>query len=358
MTNADSPASPPSRPSLARRLRHLLVLLIVPLGIAGLGGWLWLHGGRYVSTDNAYIKTEILSISSNVSGMVVELAARDGQAVKRGDLLLRVDDQPYVIAVARAEASLAAVRSEIESLKAELANKLLEVETAQRNLDYRDKELERNRSLFEQKSISGVLFDQALFARDTAERDLAEKRQAVQVVKARLLDPALPTDQHPRIKLALAELDKVKLDLSHTEVHAPADGVVVNISTHVGENVMSGAPLLSLIDEHKVWLEANFKETDLTYMREGQPTTVTVDAYPGLELQARVATITPATGAEFSLLPAQNSSGNWVKVVQRIKVQIAVEVSADMPVLASGMSAEVRIDTGHRRSLPWLTASR
>jgi membrane fusion protein (multidrug efflux system) len=187
---------------------------------------------------------------------------------------------------------------------------------------------------------------------NSAARDLDEKIQALQVIRARLIDPDLPIDSHPRVKQALAELEKARLDLSYTEVLAPADGVVVNISTHAGENVVSGAPLMSLVDGSQVWLEANFKETDLTYLQVGQSASISVDTYPDLELLGHVAVITPATGAEFSLLPAQNSSGNWIKVVQRIPVIVTFDNYAGAPLLASGMSAEVSIDTHHERHLP------
>jgi membrane fusion protein (multidrug efflux system) len=334
------------------RVIKVLLLLLGPIVIAGASAWIYLHGGRYINTDNAYIKTEILAISANVSGMVMEVLPRESEIVEKGQLLLRVDDQPFRIAVARAEANLANVRGDIASMKAELINKQLEIDKAHTDLDYRNKELERVRGLIERNSISEVQFDQAQYARDSAVRDLDEKVQALQVVMARLIDPDQPIDSHPRVKQALAELEKARLDLSYTNVIAPANGVVVNISTHAGENVVSGAPLMSLVDGSRVWLEANFKETDLTYLQLGQSATISVDTYPDLELEGHVVVITPATGAEFSLLPAQNSSGNWIKVVQRIPVIVQFDNYTGTPLLASGMSAEISIDTHHERHLP------
>ncbi|MCB1671518.1 MAG: HlyD family secretion protein [Gammaproteobacteria bacterium] len=345
-------------PGLLRKIRHLVLLLLGPAVIAVGGVFLYLHGGRYVSTDNAYVKTEIRSISSNVAGMVMQVLPRESQWVTAGELLLKVDDQPFLIAVARSEANLATVRGDIESLKAELENRLLEIAKAETDLEFRTQEYERIRSLYEQNSISGVQYDQADYAKRSAERSLAEKRQARQVLEARLIDPALPTDVHPRVKQALAELEKARLDLSHVEVRAPVDGVVANISTHVGENVIAGAPLMSLINSKEVWLEANFKETDLTHLRIGKTAEVSIDTYPDQSWRGTVASISPATGSEFSLLPAQNSTGNWVKVVQRIKVRISLDdFQSDLP-LASGMSAEVSVDTGHQRTLPQLAQSR
>jgi membrane fusion protein (multidrug efflux system) len=352
---SDAQIAGEARGGLLRKLRHLLLLLLGPALIAAIGGWLYLHGGRRVSTDNAYIKTNILSISANVNGMVTEVSVDESDQVQPGQLLLRVDDKPYVIALTRAEANLANVRGDIESMKAELANKRLEIATAVNDLDYRDSELDRIKQLYNSNSVSAAQFEQALYASNSAQRTLSEKTQALEVIKARLVDPDLPTDAHPRVKQALAELDKARLDLSHTEVHAPTNGVIAGVSTHTGENVMTGAPLMSLIDRSRLWIEANFKETDLTFMQVGQAVEISVDAYPGRTWQGHVAVITPATGAEFALLPAQNSSGNWVKVVQRVPVLIQLDNYQGEPLLASGMSADVSVDTGHQRSLAQLT---
>jgi len=349
-SNTEIPAT-----GLLRKLRHLLLLLLGPVLIAAAGAWMYLNGGRYVSTDNAYIRTNILSISANVNGMVTELLVRESDLVKPGQLLLRVDDQPYVIAVTRAEANLANVRGDIESMKAEYANKQLEISSALNDLDYRESELQRIKQLYDSNSISAAQFEQALYARDSAQQALAEKTQALEVIKARLVDPALPTDAHPRVKQVLAELAKARLDLSHTEVHAPTNGVIAGVSAHTGENVMTGAPLMSLIDRSQLWIAANFKETDLTHMRVGQDVEISVDAYPDRTWRGHVAVITPATGAEFALLPAQNSTGNWVKVVQRVPVIILLDDYGGEPLLASGMSAEVSVDTQHQRNLGELT---
>lgn len=339
---------------LLHRLRQLTLLLLGPLVIAGGSGWLYLQGGRYVSTDNAYVKTDIIGISSNISGTVTQVLVGTGDRVQQGDLLLTVDEKPYLIALARAEANLANVRGDIESLKAEYVNKGLEIEKAQTDLSFREQELERIRGLHASNSISGMQFDQAVYARNAARQELAEKTQGLQVVKARLINPAAPVDAHPRVKLALAELDKANFDLEHVLVKAPADGIIVNGSTFPGENIIGGSPVMNLITDKRVWLEANFKETDLRYMRVGQPVDITIDTYPDLDLHGTVAIIAPATGAEFSLLPAQNSSGNWVKVVQRISILISFDERPSEHLLVAGMSAEVSVDTGHKRLVPGL----
>jgi membrane fusion protein (multidrug efflux system) len=338
--------------TLLKRVRHFVLLLLGPVLIAGGAGWLYLHGGRFVTTDNAYVKADIIGISSNVTGTVMEVLARTGDYVHKGDLLLTVDDKPYLIAQARAEANLANVRGDIESMKAEFVNKGLEIAKAQNDLSFQEQELERIRGLHEKGSISGVQFDQAVYARDAAERVLAEKNQALQVVKARLIDPNAATDDHPRVKQALAELDKANFDLQHVLIKSPADGVIVNGATFPGENIIGGAPVMNLVSDERLWLEANFKETELRYMHVGQPVSIKIDTYPDLDLHGKVAIIAPATGAEFSLLPAQNSSGNWVKVVQRLAVVITFDTLPDGYNIAAGMSAEVSVDTGHQRELP------
>lgn len=339
-----------NRSGKIRRTKHLVLLLLGPVLIASGSAWLYMHGGRYISTNNAYVKADILSISSNVTGMVMEVLPRDGDRVDRGDLLLRVDDKPYRIAVASAEAKLAEARGDIESVKAKFVTKGLEIDKTKTDLRFREHELDRIRGLVASNTISGAQFDQAVYARDFAERELAEKTQELQVIKARLIEPQQSTDMHPRVRLAQAELEKAQTDLDNVLVKAPTSGVVV-ISVHAGENVIRGAPVMNLIDDSKVWVEANFKETDLTYLRNGQTAQITIDTYPDLRIRGRVATISPATGSEFSLLPAQNSSGNWVKVVQRLKVVLQLEDQPQDLMLAAGMSAEVSIDTGHQRTL-------
>ncbi len=342
---------------LMRRLRHLLMLLLGPVVIGGGAVYFYLQGGRIVATDNAYVKTDILTVSSFLTGQVTSMLPHDSDRVSEGQLLFRVDDQPYKIALTRAEANLANVRGDIESLREEFTNKQLEIDKAQTDLAFRERELARLGKLNQEKSISEIQYDQAVYERDSAQRLLAEKQQALNVVKARLIDASLPTDEHPRVRAALAELEKARFDLQHVEVFAPADGVVVNISAHVGENVIGGAPVMSLVSDKRVWMEANFKETDLRHMLAGQSAEIHVDTFPDETWHGHVASITPATGSEFSLLPAQNSSGNWVKVVQRVRVLIEFDDYAGQPSLVSGMSASVEVDTGHERHLPFIASN-
>ena len=334
-------------------IRRILFLWMGPVVIAIVGAWLYYHGGRYVNTDNAYLKADKVSISTEISGKVVEVYVADHDRVHQGDVLFRVDDQPYRIALARAEANLVKVRGDIESLKADYLNKTADIAKAQTDLDYYRKEYTRLSKLAETESISRVQVDQAEYQAQHAQNELDVTRQALKVVKARLIDPDLPVEQHPDYQLALAAQDKAMLDLSHVETFAPSDGIIANFNMRKGEYLAAGVPLFTLVDDSNIWLEANFKETDLTYLRTGQPVEVKVDTFPDVSFTGKVASITPGTGSEFSLLPSQNSTGNWVKVVQRISVHIDLDMPPDRPPLTAGMSAEVKVDTGHIRHLPW-----
>jgi membrane fusion protein (multidrug efflux system) len=336
----------------AKAVKHTAILIAGPLLIAAVSAWFYLQGGRYVSTDNAYVKAEIVSISSDITGRVMNVSVTDNQRVTKGELLFQIDDRPYRIALLHAEAQLAEARSNIASLHQEYRNSEIEIQNADARMEYLGKELERVKSLLARGSVSVSQFDELEFQWVSARNNRQEKQQALEVAKARLIDPRHAIDGHPLVQQALAQLDSARLDITHVEVRAPVDGIAVNVSTHRGENVVAGAALMNIVDSRHLWLEANFKETDLTYMVPGQPVSVRIDTYPDKVWQGTVASVTPATGAEFSLLPAQNSSGNWIKVVQRISVKIELENYHGSPMLAAGMSAVVDVDTGHQRTLP------
>ena len=362
---------------MSDNLKRRATLLAGPLAIAAVAAYFYIVGGRYMETDNAYLKAGMLSIASEISGKVVEVSVADNGRVEAGQLLFRVDDQPYQIALARAEANLIKVGGDVESLKADYLNKLADLEQSKTQHDFYLREFNRLNSLLARKTVSAAEVDQAEYLYLDSINEMQVTTQALQVVKARLIDIDLPLQQHPSYLLALAERDKARLDLSHVRIVAPSSGVVANFSIHKGEYIIAGAPLFSLVDDSYIWVEANFKETDLTHLQVGQPATIEVDAYPDQQWQGHVSSITPGTGSEFSLLPAQNSTGNWVKVVQRITVNLAIDTASDSIAsdsiasgsiasgsstrsssisgiaLTAGMSALVKVDTGHSRQLPW-----
>lgn len=338
---------------ILRTLRKLLFLLLGPLVIIGVSTWFYLQGGRFIETENAYVKANITSISSEISGKVVEVNIADNERVTKGQVLYRLAPEPHLIAKARAEAALANIRRDIESQKVEYNTRQIEIERAEIEVAFKKKALERASQLYEKGSISIDEYDRADFEWQQSKNALKKQLQELAVSKAKLIDPNLPTEEHPQYKQALAVLEREKLNLDYTEILSPVDGIAVNVSALLGENIIMGTPLLNVIDDSHLWIEANYKETDLTYVTEGQPVEITIDTYPGETWHGTVTSITPATGAEFSLLPAQNSSGNWVKVVQRIALDIEFSDYREQPKLASGMSAEVSIDTGHKRVLPW-----
>lgn len=339
---------------MLKLIRKIAFLIFGPVVIAGVSAWLYLQGGRFVETDNAYLKAHITSISSEIPGKVIEVIPADNDRVGRGEVLIRLAQEPHRIAVARAEAAIANIRRDIDSQKVEYNARRIDIERAEIDLAFQERELQRASQQLERKTISDAQYDAALLAFQHSQNDLKQMEQELAAARAKLIDPDLPTEQHPLYRQAQAELDKARLDIGYTEIASPVDGIAVNVSAMLGENIFMGTTLLNVIDDSHLWIEANFKETELTNVRTGQPVEITVDTYPDQVWHGTVASITPATGAEFSLLPAQNSSGNWVKVVQRITVKIEFTDYQNRLPLSAGMSAVVKIDTGIERTLPWL----
>ena len=334
--------------------KNKVTIWLGPVILVVIGLWIYMTGGRHVETDNAYLKANMVSISSEVSAKVVEVLITDNSPVEAGDVLFRVDDQPYQIALIRAQANLVKVGGDLESLKADYFNKLADLNKAKTQETFYLGEYNRLNKVLESNTVSEVQVAQARYDYQDALNEVQVTTQALLAVKARLISLDLPLQEHPNYLLALAELDQAKLNLSYIEIIAPSSGVIANLNMQKGEYIIAGAPLFSLVDNGNIWVEANFKETDLTHLRAGQAATITVDSYPDLKWQAIVASITPGTGSEFSLLPAQNSSGNWVKVVQRINVKLTIDQAIAPTTLTPGMSALVSVDTEHRRQLPWV----
>ncbi len=350
--------APPKRFRPRRFLAVTLLSIAGPLAI-GLGVLqVYVTGGRYVSTENAYVKADKIAVSADIDGRVVDVGVAANQRIKVGALLFRIDPEPFRIAVAAAEARLGAARQDIAAMKAQYRQKIAERRLARGEAEYYERQFERQRKLNDKGFTSGSKLDEAeqrlRLARDkatTAAEDLGR-------VRASLGGSAdLAIDSHPAVLEALAARDEAALALRRTEVRAPSAGVVTNFNLEVGEYIEAGKPVFSLVGVERVWVEANFKETELTHVRDGQPAVLTFDAYPEYTVQAVVASISPATGAEFALLPPQNASGNWVKVVQRLPVRLELIQSGGIPPLRAGMSVIVEVDTGYKRRFPWLADS-
>ena len=293
------------------------------------------------------------SISTDISGRVVEIAVRDNEEVKAGQVLFRLDPRPFRIAVAQAKAQLAAERLQIDAMKATYHQKRADARATEATVAYQQREFERQKQLIASGTTSRQQFEQASQAYDTGRQQLTAKQQDVANTLASLGgDPDIPVDQHPKVQQAQAALERAELDLSYTVIRAPENGIVTKVEQlQAGNYVTASTPLFSLMSTDRIWVEANFKETELTHMRAGQSAMVEVDTYPDIVLPAEIESLSPGTGLTFSLLPAENATGNWVKVVQRLPVRVSIDhFNPDVP-LHAGLSVTVEVDTRRTRPL-------
>jgi membrane fusion protein (multidrug efflux system) len=339
----------PRRPWLRGSL-----FLLLPMALIA-SGYYYVTGGQVVSTDDAYVEAEKVAISTDVSGIVKEIDVSENQRVDAGQVLYRLDDLPFRLALQRAEAQVGIVRNDLNALKANYQDMQAQIKQAQYDVDYYDREYRRQQDLVSRSVVSQASFDAARRNLQNAQQKLASLNQQLAAIAANLNgDPSIPVAQHPRYLDALAQRDEAARQLDHTVVKAPFAGIVTNVpSIAPGKYLQSSMTAFYLVSQDHVWVDSNPKETELTHVRAGQPITVTVDTYPGVEWHGTVESISPAAAQEFSLLPAQNTSGNWVKVVQRIPIRVRVDTSdKSLPPLRAGMSVVVNVDTGHARGLP------
>ncbi len=335
-----------------RRLKRTFFLIVVPLAAICVALYLYAAGGRYVSTNNAYVKANVIIISTEVSGRVTSMLVADNQAVEANDILLQLDSSPLEIALNRARAQMAVIRTELESLRADYGETVVQAQLAEDKVRYLDRRYKRQRKLLKQGLSSEEKHDEARHDLQVARREVKIIEQRVQRVLAQLAgNKLLPADQHPRYLAAQTTYDQAAVDLKAATIRAPASGVVSNMKLQVGEFAQAGKPIFTLIENQPIWIEANLKETQLTHILPGQQATIVADAYPDKIWESVISSIAPATGAEFSILPPQNASGNWVKVVQRIPINLAITNQAGDPQLRAGMTVLVRIDTRRKREL-------
>jgi membrane fusion protein (multidrug efflux system) len=335
------------------RKRRLGLMLSVPvLIVLGAGGY-WLTGGRYETTENANLKQAHISVASDISGRVVSVNVADNQVVKVGQVLFKVDDEPYRLALAQAEAALGLARLQVQQLKVAYGQAEAQAQLAAEDLDYQKSELERQRALSAKGVTTATSLDDAEHqARRAIEENVVAQQSVANALAALGGDTAAAVDAHPSVQSALVARDEAQYKLDQTTVFAPADGVIYKAASFKpGQFVSVGQQLFALVESSDTWVDANFKETQLTNIRVGQNAEVVFDLLPGQPVKARVEAIGAGTGSDFSLLPAQNATGNWVKVTQRVPVRLSLIDMPDIPALASGISAEVSVDTGQGRSI-------
>jgi membrane fusion protein, multidrug efflux system len=343
---APSTEAAPVRKTRLQRLRWPLMSLAA-VAVLGGGTYFYIKGSRYQSTDDAYAQAATVSISANVAGRVSEIEVRDNELVHRGATLFKLDDAPFRIAVSDAAAHLADTRLQIESLKSTYRQRQVELRAARDTQTYAQQQYDRQTRLLASGIASRSQFDQAAHALDAARQQVANVQQQIGVALANLGgDPNIAPERHPLVAQAQAALDRAQLNLSYTVISAPTDGVVAKVEQlQVGDMIAASTPVFALVSTRDVWIEANFKEVQLARMRAGQVATVEIDRYPGRRFSAVVTSVSPSTGSQFSLLPPENATGNWVKVVQRVPVRLQLTLVDSGFMLQAGLSADVTVDT-------------
>ena len=338
------------------RLRRIAMVWGVA-AVVGVSLTLWLTGGRYVSTDDSYVHAAKLMVSTDVSGLVKDVDVREGQTVKKGQILFRLDPQPFQIALDNAQAALAQTVQDVESTRATYKSMIGQMAAQQAQANLAQLTFNRYVALARSNAVAPAQLDQARGTLQSAQATLVSMKQNADVQLAKLNgNPAMPAMQAPAYLKAKSTVDEMQRQLDHAVVRAPFDGIVTEVdSLQPGTLVISAmsafttTSAVGIIASGNVWVEASMKETDLTYVKDGNPVQVTIDTYPGRTWTAHVAAISAASDSAFSALPSENTSGNWVKVVQRIPVRIAIDQKPGDPPLRAGMSAIISIDTGERR---------
>jgi len=338
-------AAPEAAPKKKGGSRRLILMVAVPLVLVVAGGYFWLTGGRYEDTDNAYVQQAKVSLSADIAGRITAVNVGENEVVKAGDVLFTIDPQPYQIALDQANAALASARVNVQQLKVAYGTAQVQLNAATQTLAIRKAAFDRQNALVQQGVNSNSTLDDTKLAFQAAQTAVDQANQQVATATAALGgDPNIDIDKHPAVLAAQAQVENAQRNLSKTTVVAPAGGIVANVSSlNAGQFVAAGTTIATLVETDGTWVEANYKETQLADLKVGQPAEIKVDAYSGA-IKGTVESIGAATGSEFSLIPAQNATGNWVKVVQRIPVRIKLADASDA--LKTGMSATVTVDTG------------
>jgi membrane fusion protein (multidrug efflux system) len=349
-------AAEPRRRLLAglRKYRRFLLLVVLPLAAVIGGGAFYLNGGRYVTTDDAYVGAQKVLITPDISGKIEKVVVREGQRVNEGDILFEIDPVPFRLALQQAQANLATAKTNYDTLRSNIQIYGQMGDLAQQGVDLKRRDVDRKTSLVKSNFGSQLDLDNSTTGLVTASAQLELLKQQIATSKNQLLgNPDLPLEQFPPYAMAKAALDQAQRNLDHSVLRAPMNGVATQVdSIQLGRFVAAGTPVFSIIDTSKPWVDANPKESDFTYVAVGQPVTVDVDAFPDHVFKGTIGSLSPGTGAQFAILPPQNATGNFVKVVQRVPVRIYFDANDKMVErLKAGMSSYVSIDTNHRRSL-------
>jgi membrane fusion protein, multidrug efflux system len=335
------------------RVRWLLFALL-PLALI-VGGYWYVAGGQVMSTDDAYVNAQKVGISTDVSGIVQDVLVKENDHVAKGQVLYRLDPRQFQIALDNAKANLAQIALMLESMKQDYKRMTSDAAAQQAQVDLDQTNYDRASMLLKSGTATQAVYDQAAYTLQNDKSKLAALHEQSQVQLAKLGgNPDIEVAQHPQYKQALAQVEEAQRQLDHSVVTAPFSGVVTNVPAIApGKYLAASTTAFFLVDTDHVWVDATPKETELTYVRPGQKAVVTVDTYPDLEWHGVVESVSPAAAQEFALLPAQNTSGNWVKVVQRVPMRVRIDTSdKNLPPLRAGLSVVVDVDTGHARGLP------
>lgn len=342
---ASAPAPVPApeetaAPSGGRSWARLILMISVPLILIALGLGYWLMTRGTISTDNAYVRQDVVSVSADVSGRIVAVAVHENQQVKAGDLLFEVDPEPYRVALAQADAAIAAAQVNVGELSTIYRGTGADITKARADIGFAQKEYERQRELAASGFTTKARLESAYHALEVAQASLSSAQADAAEARSAMATGGQVPGVNPGLAAARAQRAKAMLDLKRTQVRAPVSGKVSNVDRlQVGQMLVTGLPVVSIVANNKSWVEANFKETQLDTLRPGQKASVTLDAYSNVKLKGHVASIGGGTGSEFSVLPAQNANGNWVKVTQRVPVRIAIDEPSPRPLIAGLTSA-------------------
>jgi membrane fusion protein (multidrug efflux system) len=344
---------PAGRAISRKSLRRPLLFALLPLALV-VGGYFYVTGGAVMSTDNAYVQADMVGVSTDVSGLISEVDVHDNQQVAKGQVLFKLEPQQFQLALDRTNAQLASTGDDLRALQASYRNMQAQIDQAQKDVDFNMVNFQRQEQLVANNFTPKATYDAAKNTLQGAQQKLASLQQQLAGLAANLNgDPNAPIENHPKYKDALAARDEAARQLAHSVVHAPFTGIVTNVpSLQPGQYLAASATAFNIVSTDHVWVQASPKETELTYVRPGQRATVEVDSYPGQQWTGTVDSISPASASSFSLLPAENTSGNWVKVVQRIPMRVSVANAPGRPQLRVGMSVELNVNTGHERGLP------